>query len=84
MTPPMDDAGMRCQDFVELVTDYLEQALSGSDRLRFESHFDDCPYCDSYLDQMRQTIALTGHLSEETLSPEIKAEMLRRFRDWTR
>lgn len=80
----MGDDGMRCQDFVELVTDYLEQALSGSDRLRFESHLDDCPYCDLYLDQMRQTIALTGHLSEETLSPEIKAEMLRRFRDWMR
>jgi len=80
----MNDDELTCQEFVELVTDYLEGALPSAERLRFESHMDDCPYCAAYLDQMRQTIQLVGQLSEQTVSPEVKSDMLRRFRDWTR
>ena len=80
----MNDAELTCQEFVELVTDYLEGALPSGERLRFESHMDDCSYCAAYLDQMRQTIQLVGQLSEQTIPPEVKSDMLRRFRDWTR
>ena len=80
----MNDDELTCQEFVELVTEYLEGALSSAERLRFESHMDDCPYCAAYLDQMRQTIQLVGQLSENTVPPEVKSDMLRRFRDWTR
>ena len=32
-----------CQEAVELVTDYLEDALSPADRRRFEAHLAVCP-----------------------------------------
>jgi len=75
---------MTCQELVELVTDYLDGVMPAEERARFEAHLADCPYCTIYLEQIRQTIRLTGHLSEEALPGEITALLLDRFRDWTR
>jgi anti-sigma factor RsiW len=49
---------MTCQELVELVTDYLEDALTPEERERFEAHLDDCPGCRAYVEQMRVTIRL--------------------------
>ena len=49
---------LTCQQVVELVTDYLEDALGATERARFETHVADCDGCDAYLGQMRTTIAL--------------------------
>jgi anti-sigma factor RsiW len=73
---------LTCQELVELVTDYLEGALSGRDRRRFEEHIAGCPHCTAYLDQMRVTIRVVGRLREETLEPRIKEDLLAAFRDW--
>jgi anti-sigma factor RsiW len=71
-----------CQQAVELVTDYLENALSRADRRRFETHLAACPHCTEYLAQMRQTIALTGSLTPEELSPQMQDEFINLFRQW--
>jgi predicted anti-sigma-YlaC factor YlaD len=67
---------------VELVTEYLEGARSPRARAIFEAHLVVCPGCTAYLDQMRQTIALVGRLTEEDLAPEGRRELLAAFRDW--
>jgi anti-sigma factor (TIGR02949 family) len=73
-----------CQEIVELVTDYLEGALPRSERKAFEEHLAGCPHCTNYLDQMRQTMRLTGRLTEEALEPELRAKLLDAFRDFRR
>ena len=73
---------MPCQELVELVTSYLEGALSEEDRTRFDAHIAGCDACARYLDQMRQTIRALGHLPPESISPEAERELLRAFRDW--
>ena len=45
-----------CQELVELVTDYLEDALDRDERARFERHLAECGHCEAYLDQIRVTI----------------------------
>ena len=75
---------LTCQELVELVTDYLEDALSQDDRLRFEEHLGICPGCATYLDQMRLTIQAAGHISEESLTPALRDQLLDRFRNWKR
>jgi anti-sigma factor RsiW len=47
---------MTCQELVELVTDYLEAVLPEPQRERLEAHLAECPYCEEYIAQMRQTI----------------------------
>jgi predicted anti-sigma-YlaC factor YlaD len=73
---------LTCKELVELVTDYLEDALPLSDRRRFDEHLTTCPFCRIYLDQMRQTIRTLGHLPEEAISPDALEALLARFRRW--
>ena len=75
---------MACQELVEVVTDYLEGALSERERLRFERHLHDCDGCRKYLEQMRRTIQLTGRLTPASLSPTMRDRLPRAFRDWKR
>jgi hypothetical protein len=53
-------ADLSCQELVELVIDYLEDALPEVELARFELHLSDCAGCAAYLDQVRATIALAG------------------------
>ena len=74
--------GMTCQELVELVTDYLENALSDAQRARFEEHLAVCPGCADYVEQMRVTIQAVGRLEEESLAPPVRDALLDVFRDW--
>lgn len=71
-----------CQQAVELVTAYLENSLSRHDRRRFETHLKGCPNCATYLEQIRTTIALTGSVDPDDLSPDAKEELKSLFRRW--
>jgi anti-sigma factor RsiW len=71
-----------CQQVVELVTDYLEDALSAADRQRFEAHLAGCPHCTEYLAQMRETIRLAGRLTPEDLTPDMRSDLTDLYRQW--
>jgi predicted anti-sigma-YlaC factor YlaD len=73
---------MTCKELVELVTEYLEGGLPSDERERFEAHVASCEGCTNYFTQMRQTIRLSGSLTEESLSPEASRELLHLFRNW--
>jgi anti-sigma factor RsiW len=80
----MKTADMACQELVELVTDYLEGRLSRSDRARFDRHLSLCPHCTAYVEQFRETIRLTGTLTEEDVDPVARDALLEAFRDFHR
>jgi anti-sigma factor RsiW len=71
-----------CREAVELVSDYLEGALSRRDRRRYERHIAGCEHCTEYLAQMRETLRLTGRLVPEDLTPEMQAEFTQIYRRW--
>jgi anti-sigma factor RsiW len=73
---------LTCKKLVELVTEYLEEALSPGDRERFEAHLMKCDGCGAYVDQMRKTIALAGRLHERDIEPAAREKLLAAFRDW--
>jgi anti-sigma factor RsiW len=73
---------MTCQELVELVTEYLEDALSDLDRARFDEHIALCPMCQVHLDQLRKTIRELGKISERDIDPAVFAELQERFRNW--
>jgi anti-sigma factor RsiW len=74
--------GYVCQEMVELVSDYLEGALSRSQRRRFEAHLAACEHCSEYLEQMRVTISLTGRLAAEDLTPDMREDFTALYRKW--
>jgi predicted anti-sigma-YlaC factor YlaD len=75
---------LSCQELVELVTHYLEGVMSEAARAQFEDHLSRCKGCTAYIEQMRRTIQITGKLSEETINPEAKKELLDLFRGWAK
>lgn len=53
---------LACNEFVELVTDYLDRTLDTARTERFLAHRATCPGCAPYLEQIRQTIGLLRDL----------------------
>jgi anti-sigma factor RsiW len=73
-----------CQQAVELMSDYLDGSLSRRDRRRLNAHLALCDACTAYLEQLRVTIAASGVISVNELSPEVLetlTELFERFRD---
>ena len=73
---------MNCREVVELMTDYLEGALSAADRARFEEHVAGCDGCTAYLAQLRTARMLMGKVAYEPVPEPMKAELVNAFRDW--
>ena len=83
MTSPAENE-MSCKELTEVITEYLEGTLPESERARFEYHLGLCPGCQTYLEQMRQTVRAVGRLSEESIPTEARNELLKAFRNWKR
>lgn len=64
-------AHLVCRQAVELISDYLEGSLSRSDRRRLERHLRGCDACSAYLEQVKATIELSGHVAPDDLDPEV-------------
>jgi len=73
-----------CREVVEILGDYLEDAMAPHDRARLERHLADCDGCAAYLDQLRTTIRLSGRLPQEAVTEATMAPLLEAFRAWRR
>ena len=71
-----------CQQWVELVTDYLEGTLPRRTMKAIDRHLAGCPHCTEYLAQMRETISLAGRLEPEDLTPQMREEFTDLYRRW--
>lgn len=75
---PSDE--LTCRELAEMVTDYLEQALTERERTRFELHVQKCVDCNEYLDQIRRTITTLGRLGRGALDDAERTRLLALFR----
>ncbi len=78
---PLFASPLVCQEFVELVTDYLEGALSRRDRRRLEKHLAACDGCTAYLESVRVTVRTLGELPAEPADPHVREHLLAAFRE---
>jgi predicted anti-sigma-YlaC factor YlaD len=87
--PPRDDLvvgdfsvtadEVTCQQFVELITDYLEGTLTTRTLSHVEEHLVMCDRCRTYLEQMDATIVSLAALGE-TGSAELPDALLSALR----
>jgi predicted anti-sigma-YlaC factor YlaD len=87
--PPRDDLvvgdfsvtadEVTCQQFVELITDYLEGTLTTRTQSHIEEHLVMCDWCVTYLEQMDAMIASLAALGE-TRSAELPDALLSALR----
>jgi anti-sigma factor RsiW len=73
---------LTCRELVELVTDYLEGALTPDERHRFERHLGGCSVCPRYVEQLRTTIRVLGRLGEDDVTEPARSALLEAFRAW--
>jgi len=74
-----------CQEMIEVVTNYLDGALPPDEQQRFDRHLSRCAGCNTYVDQIRETIRQTGMVPrEESLSPVLREQIVEQFRNWKR
>jgi anti-sigma factor RsiW len=73
-----------CQEWTELITDYLEGTLPRRLVKAIDRHLAGCPHCTEYLAQMRRTISVTGDLPTDTpVSDEMLDALQRAFEDYS-
>jgi len=65
--PSTSSFSIRCADAVELVTDYLDDALNPTDLAAFKDHLDGCDGCTIFADQIRMTIQLANATNDRLL-----------------
>lgn len=80
----MTAEGLDCNEIVELVTDYLEGALDMHTVAAFEDHLRGCEGCRRFVEQIRQTIAAIGAVSEPRLSAQAEENLHTAFRTFRR
>ena len=73
---------LSCQEVVELVTGYLDGALSGEEAALFEQHLNFCDGCVWYVDQIKTTVEAVGEIRDEDIPPEAKDRLMTAFRNW--
>ena len=69
-----------CQQAVELVTYYLEAALSRPAAAGTRRTWPAAPHCTEYLAQIRKTIELTGTLTPDDLTPQMQDDFIALYR----
>lgn len=73
---------LSCQELVELITDYLEGQLDPGRVAALDAHLAGCDGCDTYVEQMRQTVAaLRGVGGAGPLPPAARERVLASFAD---
>jgi anti-sigma factor RsiW len=80
----MSERALTCHEVIELLSNYIDGALSPDDRRRVDEHLALCDGCATYLEQMRETIRVTGMVTEEQVPEGDKSALLDAFRDWRR
>ncbi|MEV0389708.1 zf-HC2 domain-containing protein [Nonomuraea sp. NPDC050643] len=69
-----------CDELVELLTAYLEDALDQAERDGVQAHLASCEGCGRYLDQFRATIVALGDRPQEKLSADVRDRLMSAFR----
>jgi anti-sigma factor RsiW len=83
VTSPQEQAQIEltCREFVELVTDLIEDQLDAAMRLAADAHLENCDGCEVYLEQIRQTIVALRGLADSGDFSRDRERALAAFRE---
>jgi anti-sigma factor (TIGR02949 family) len=79
-----DPALLECREVVEVVSDFLDGAMTAEDRARLEQHLLVCPPCTLHVAQVRATIEHIAALRGEQVPAEVGPALVSAFRHWAK
>ena len=71
---------IRCVEFVDELTDWMEGDLGEQRRELLEEHLTICPECTRYIDQMRAALTTLRTIDETPALPGVGATVLEALR----
>ena len=74
-------SGLECNEFVEMVTAFLDGALDAQAERRFVDHLAVCTGCERYFEQFQETVRTLGELPPGHLPEDARNTLLRAFRN---
>ena len=77
----IEPAALDCNQVVELVTDYMDDALGPDLRAAFEAHLAECEDCGTYFDQIKHVALVVRGVRSEHLPEATRAGLLAAFKD---
>jgi hypothetical protein len=79
-TGDVESPSIRCREFVELVTDWMEGGLSEPVRTEIEEHLLICPPCVVYVQQIKAAVDAMRTAEPPTASVLRREELLAAYR----
>jgi anti-sigma factor RsiW len=73
---------LTCRELVEVVTDYLDGALSPDRHAEVVAHLEDCEDCLRYLAQLQTTLRVLATVPSPMLSAQERTAVVEAFGAW--
>jgi anti-sigma factor RsiW len=67
---------LTCKEFLQELTDYLDEKTDAELRAKLERHITECPNCWVVCDTTKKTIQVFKGMKEHTISPEVHERLM--------
>ena len=71
-----------CAELRELVTEYLEEVMTGEERSWFEEHVEECGSCDVHVREVKAFVGVLARCGPEPISAETRLRLHIAFKEW--
>lgn len=68
---------LTCKDFLNELSDYLDECADASLKAKLEQHISECPNCWVIADTTRKTIQVYKGMDPYPIPPEVEARLMR-------
>ena len=67
---------LTCKDFLNELTDYLDECLDAEARTKLERHITECPNCWVIADTTRKTIQIYKGMDPYPIPPDVETRLM--------
>jgi anti-sigma factor RsiW len=68
---------LTCKEFLNEVSDYLDEGIDAELRAKLETHITECPNCWVIVDTMRKTIQIYKGMDAYSIPADVQARLMR-------
>jgi anti-sigma factor RsiW len=68
---------LTCKDFLNELTDYLDECLDAESRTKLERHITECPNCWVIADTTRKTIQIYKGMDLYPIPPDVETRLMK-------
>jgi anti-sigma factor (TIGR02949 family) len=67
---------LTCKDFLQELSDYLDESLDAELRAKLERHITECPNCWVIADTTRKTIKIYKGMEQYAVPPDVESRLM--------